>query len=296
MNDIAAHRALLDKLYAARVADDLDGVMSCFAADATAQIAGSPDFCPAAARVSGHGDVTALMKKLIDGWEFIERRELSTVIAHDKAAVHSLVRLRYRDTGQMIETELYDLWTMRGDKVAAFVEFADTAMVNHAMAHPAPDQSAAALRSVASGAHAGRVSLQSIVDDAYAARIAGDVDDLMARFLPDAKFRLAGSSDASPGAMMANGAAEIRPMMEQLCQMWKFLVREQLSLVVDGENVAVHSAIRAKFLPSNEIVDTEFHELWTIRDGKIASLLQFIDTAMVNAVVGRAQANGFLPK
>ncbi|WP_342363187.1 nuclear transport factor 2 family protein [Terrarubrum flagellatum] len=141
-----------------------------------------------------------------------------------------------------------------------------------------------------------RAAFQSIVDQAYAARVAGDVDALMACFAPDATFRLAGSPESSPGAMKATGAAEIRPMMEQLCQAWEFIGREQLSFVTDGDNVAVHSAIEAKFLPSNEIVETEFHDLWTIRDGKIASLIQFVDTAMINAVIGRAQLNGFLPK
>lgn len=134
MADREHFRTLLNRIYTERLADNANGMLDCFSADATAEIAGSPRYCPAASRVAGHANVKAFMQQLIDNWEFMKRAELSTLFDGDKAAVHSRVTIRFRPTGEVIETELYDLWTLQGDKISGFIEFADTAMVNAAIA------------------------------------------------------------------------------------------------------------------------------------------------------------------
>jgi ketosteroid isomerase-like protein len=43
--------------------------------------------------------------------------------------VHWRMRMRHNPTGEIFETELCDLWTVDGDRVASLVQFCDTALV-----------------------------------------------------------------------------------------------------------------------------------------------------------------------
>jgi ketosteroid isomerase-like protein len=54
---------------------------------------------------------------------------LASVIEGDKGAVRWRVRLRHAPTGENHETELFDLWTIEGDRVKSVVQFCDTALV-----------------------------------------------------------------------------------------------------------------------------------------------------------------------
>jgi ketosteroid isomerase-like protein len=125
-----------------------------------------------------------------------------------------------------------------------------------------------------------RTEVEQIVKAGYAARAAKDLDAITRLFAPNGRFQLAGSPAHSPAATLT-GETELRAGIGGLIQAFDFLEQEMLDSVIEGNKAAVRWRIRLKFNPSGEVVDTEIFDLWTIEGGRVASLLQFCDTALV---------------
>jgi ketosteroid isomerase-like protein len=58
-----------------------------------------------------------------------------------------------------------------------------------------------------------------------------------------------------------------------------------LSLSVDGDRATVHWRANVTYKPTGKSAATEFCDLWTIRNGKMTSLIQFIETVLVGHMV-----------
>jgi ketosteroid isomerase-like protein len=134
MADRDAIEKLIKGAYAARVGKDVDAAMKFFAPDATFQFAGAAAASPAAVRVQGATDLRATFTALIAAFDILELTLLTSVIEGDKAAMHWRVKVKYNPTGDVHETELFDLWTIVGGRATSFVQFADTALVAKLMA------------------------------------------------------------------------------------------------------------------------------------------------------------------
>jgi ketosteroid isomerase-like protein len=147
---------------------------------------------------------------------------------------------------------------------------------------------------------AGREAVEKLVRDAYAAFLPraervgevprrggggmqrGDYDAMVALCAPSATLRLAGAPEHFAIAGTTRGRAGLRKQFEALAQ-FAFANQKMLSLSVDGDRAAVHW--RATFKPTGKSAVTEFCDLWTIQNGKMTSLIQFIDTALVGHMV-----------
>jgi ketosteroid isomerase-like protein len=130
----ASIETLIKDAYAARAAKDLDAVMRFFTPNATFQFAGSPAASPAAVRVRGAADLRATFGALIAAFDMLELTLLASVIEGNKAAMHWRVKVRHNPTGEVHDTELFDLWTVEDGRASSFVQFADTALVARLMA------------------------------------------------------------------------------------------------------------------------------------------------------------------
>ena len=97
--------------------------------------------------------------------------------------------------------------------------------------------------------------MEKLVRDAYAARKRGDYDAMVELCAPSATLRLAGA----PEHFAIAGTTRDR--------------------------AAVHWRAKVTFKPTGKSAVTEFCDLWTIRNGKMTSLIQFIDTALVGHMV-----------
>jgi ketosteroid isomerase-like protein len=135
MADRDSIEKLIKDAYAARVRKDVDAAMKFFAPDASFQFAGSAAASPAAVRVRGESDLRASFSALIAAFDMLELTLLTSVIEGDKAAMHWRAKVKYNPTGEVHETELFDLWTIVGGRATSFVQFADTALVAKLMAH-----------------------------------------------------------------------------------------------------------------------------------------------------------------
>ncbi len=124
-----------------------------------------------------------------------------------------------------------------------------------------------------------KAAIEKLVRDAYAARKRGDYDAMAALCAPSASLRIVGAPE-HPVAGLARGRAALRERFATLAQ-FAFANQKMLSILVEGDRAAVHWRAKVTFKPTGKSAVTEFCDLWTIRNGKMTSLIQFIDTALV---------------
>lgn len=132
----------------------------------------------------------------------------------------------------------------------------------------------------------GRAAIESALRDAYAARVRGDLDGVCRHFADDATFAMAGSTDASPVPVRCEGCDTIRGAMARLIAGFRFIDHQILSIIVEGSRAAVHARLRVRSEATGKEEVTETADLVTFKDGKIASFVQFCDTAMAAKLVG----------
>jgi ketosteroid isomerase-like protein len=141
-----------------------------------------------------------------------------------------------------------------------------------------------------------RTKIEAIIQQTYAARKAGDLDALANMFTPDGEYRLAGAAEVFPRAMTARGGAEIRRAIGSLVKEFQWMDVAPLDLIIDGDKAARRWQANVRHIPSGQVFRTEGSDIWTFREGKVASLIQFVDTAavaeIVNAAEGRAPVRG----
>ena len=122
--------------------------------------------------------------------------------------------------------------------------------------------------------------MEKLVREAYAARKRGDFDAMAEMCAPRASLRLAGAPEHSPVAGTTRGRAALRERFAALAQ-FAFANQKMLSMIADGDRAAVHWRAKVTYKPTGKSAVTEFCDLWTVKNGKITSITQFIDTALV---------------
>lgn len=135
-----------------------------------------------------------------------------------------------------------------------------------------------------------RAQIEAMLRDAYAARVRGDLEGTLRPFAEDAVFQLAGAAEASPVALRCTDCESLRVAMAALIGAFEFKRHEILSLIVDGAKAAVHTRARVRATATGEEKETEMVDLVSFRDGKIASFVEFCDTALAARMAGRAVA------
>ena len=128
---------------------------------------------------------------------------------------------------------------------------------------------------------ADKEAVRRLIEHAYAARAAGNVDGIMEAFHSDAKFELTGDAKLVEVAGACCGHTDIRKTMTDLCGAFDFLNREYISFLVDGDRAAVHSRVTMRFVPKNLTFTTELVDLFKVQDGKVVELVEFADTALI---------------
>jgi len=133
---------------------------------------------------------------------------------------------------------------------------------------------------------ASRQDLEQVLRESYAARQRNDIDGIMKHFTSDARFAIAGSAQASPVAMRVGGAPAVRASLEHLIKAFLMPECRIISILIDGDRAAVHWRPKVQSATTGETVETEICDLIEFRDGKIASFLEFCDTAAAARLAG----------
>jgi ketosteroid isomerase-like protein len=126
-----------------------------------------------------------------------------------------------------------------------------------------------------------RAEIEQLVRKLYAARVAGDVEAIMAWAAPDVHFALAGDPAASPVAGQLTGADKLRPQLAQLVKAFTFHSYDITALLVEGSRAAVRAKANITSVASGATVDMELADFIEVKDGRVVSFVQFCDTAMV---------------
>jgi ketosteroid isomerase-like protein len=120
-----------------------------------------------------------------------------------------------------------------------------------------------------------RIEIERLLRELYAARAKGELDGVCRTFSNDAKFRIAGASHSSPVAITAVGMDEIRSWLALLIKTFQLEDQTILSMIIDGEQAAVHWRARVYSRITGTTVSTELVDLLQVRDGRIASYIEF---------------------
>ena len=142
MTQRAQIESLLKQAYAARKRGDVEAIMQVFVDNPHFELAGARQTSPVAIRCTEGGQFRTLMSGMIQTFEFLDHEILHMIIEGDRAAVHWRSRMRSGVTGEEVVTELVDLITVEGGKIASFVEFCDTALAARMMGVPAAEREA----------------------------------------------------------------------------------------------------------------------------------------------------------
>ena len=123
MSDRRAIERLLESLYSARVAGDLEGLCRCFSDDGKLEIAGASYASPMTIKAAGAREIRNWLALLVKTFQLGDHEVLSMIIDGERAAVHWRARVRSRITGQSVPTELIDVVLVREARIASYTEF-----------------------------------------------------------------------------------------------------------------------------------------------------------------------------
>jgi ketosteroid isomerase-like protein len=122
-------------------------------------------------------------------------------------------------------------------------------------------------------------SVESFLTDVRTARIAGDVEALMGHFAEDATFRIAGA-----GAP-AVGKDAIRDALAGLVEEFQYLEWNPTNVFVAGDELSIRSHVKMRH-KSGRVIETETSDFATLKDGKLSSYVQYVDTALLFELKG----------
>jgi ketosteroid isomerase-like protein len=120
-----------------------------------------------------------------------------------------------------------------------------------------------------------RRQVEEVLRGLHRARLDANLEQLSALFTADAHMRIQGTSDGKPIAIAANGKDQIRPWLSVLVKTFRLRDYELLSLTIEGARAAAHWRVNIHSKITGALVATELVDLIEVRDGGIASYVEF---------------------
>ncbi len=129
-----------------------------------------------------------------------------------------------------------------------------------------------------------RAEILRTIDDAYAARARGDKQALALAWAPGAHYRLAGDTSLVSGFPTGPGEAVVTTA--DIIDLVEFRQFERIAAVVEDNKAAVLWRVTAS-VAGQPPVTTELFDLIEVDEsGKLASMVQFCDTAALARLLG----------
>lgn len=127
-----------------------------------------------------------------------------------------------------------------------------------------------------------------IIQEAYQARVNGDKDALARYWAPNAHFEINGNQALMERVPLS--APEPMEAISELIDQFRFSDLQQVSAVVEGNNVAIRWAVTID-VDGKPPARSQLFDLIELDDeGKITSFVQFADTALIRHLAARAIA------
>ncbi len=117
----------------------------------------------------------------------------------------------------------------------------------------------------------GRTQIDRLLRELYAARSGGDLDGVCRVFAADAKFQIAGASEAGPAGIKANGIREFRPLLAFMIKTFKLGALTIRTMEIQEDQATVRWQANVQSRITGATVPTEFIDAVEVRDGKIVN-------------------------
>lgn len=130
-----------------------------------------------------------------------------------------------------------------------------------------------------------RQTIENLLEEFYAARVRGDLAAIGNLFAESADFQIAGSDRASPLPVSVRGKPGILALMQNMISAFELSDFNVLEMLIDGDQAAVRWHATVYHTKSRQMFRTELADFITINAGKIASFIEFLDTALAAKVL-----------
>jgi ketosteroid isomerase-like protein len=120
-----------------------------------------------------------------------------------------------------------------------------------------------------------RLEIDRLLRELYTARVRGDLEAVCRIFAHDAKFQISGPSHATRISVSSVGIEQLRPLLSVMIKAFKLSEHTILSMIIDGTKAAVHWRAKVHSRITSQRVLTEHIDVVEIRDGRIASYIEF---------------------
>ena len=117
-----------------------------------------------------------------------------------------------------------------------------------------------------------------IVRRGYDAFQRGDLDALVALFDENIEWRTPGPSDL-PTAGQRRGIQAVREFFQTLSTMVEIQRFEPKTFVAQGDRVVVLGENTARIKATGKVLDDEWAHVFVLKNGKVASFQEYLDTA-----------------
>jgi ketosteroid isomerase-like protein len=122
-----------------------------------------------------------------------------------------------------------------------------------------------------------------LIHSIYAAFAKGDASFIAAQTLPDARWDFNVARSDVPWHQPVVGPAEVPLFLNAFVSNIDLEAFEPRKFIADGEDVIVHLGLAYTVKRTGKRVREEQLQWWMVRDGKVAGLRHFEDTAQVIA-------------
>ncbi len=130
-----------------------------------------------------------------------------------------------------------------------------------------------------------REQMLDLMRQGYAARVRGDVDEILAIFTQDAKFKLNAAPAQANVAHATAGTGGMRNALTHLVSAFEFQTCDIVDAVVEGSKAAIRIRFTVRSRQTDNVAVTESVDLVEFRDGKVVSYTQFFDTAIADRLM-----------
>jgi ketosteroid isomerase-like protein len=134
---------------------------------------------------------------------------------------------------------------------------------------------------------AGTNLLKEKLADLYAARRKSDADAVAASFAEDGVFRIQADSRLVPEAGPFKGRAAIAKGFRQLFKQYDYVDGMMIDIIADIDVAVVRRQLTLRSTATGAVADFDIADFVRFRNGEIAEITQYMDTASLAVLAGR---------
>lgn len=127
---------------------------------------------------------------------------------------------------------------------------------------------------------------RDLVEKFWKLRNIPDTSAMLALMSPDFHFQICGADQLHPLTQPASNPEQVRATITALVRDWDLSGVKTLSIHAAGETAFVHRKGDVRHIPSGRVIDTEFMDKITVRDGRLVEYLEFVDTFLIARTCG----------